>query len=376
MKKYVVLFILLLFPYFVNAELAVNAKSAIMIEESTGKVLFENNADERRAPASMTKVMTLLLIMEHIESGKIKLTDKVMITENAASMGGSQVFLEAGTEMTVDELIKAICIASGNDAAVAMAEYIGGSEEKFVDLMNKRAKELGMKNTTYENPHGLDSSNHLTSARDMAIVARELVKHEKILEYSSTYEEYLKKPDGTSTWMVNTNKLIRYYSGLDGLKTGFTETAGYCLTATAKKNDMRLITVVMGEDSSEVRNKETVEMLNYGFANYKKNKVLAQGTNLGIIEVKNGKSETVSIKLIDDVVDLSEKNVEGKYDKKIILNEVEAPLKVGDIVGNLDLYKDGKKINSFNITVSNDVKKANYFDYYKRNIKLMFNGIL
>lgn len=208
MKKFVVLLILLLFPCIVNAELAVNAKSAIMIEESTGKVLFENNADERRAPASMTKVMTLLLIMEHVESGKIKLSDKVMITENAASMGGSQVFLEAGTEMTVDELIKAICIASGNDAAVAMAEYIAGSEEKFVELMNKRAKELGMKNTTYENPHGLDSKNHLTSARDMAIVARELVKHKKILDYSSTYEEYLKKPDGTSTWMVNTNKVV------------------------------------------------------------------------------------------------------------------------------------------------------------------------
>jgi len=376
LKKFVVLFILLLFPCFVKAELAVNAKSAIMIEESTGKVLFENNADERRAPASMTKVMTLLLIMEHIESGKIKLSDKVMITENAASMGGSQVFLEAGTEMTVDELIKAICIASGNDAAVALSEYIAGSEDKFVELMNKRAKELGMKNTTYENPHGLDSENHLTSARDMAIVARELVKHKKILEYSSTYEEYLKKPDGSSTWMVNTNKLIRYYSGLDGLKTGFTETAGYCLTATANKNNMRLITVVMGEESSEVRNKETVELLNYGFANYKKNVVIKNNTDLGTIEIKNGKKQVVNLKLVTDAVDLSDKNDEGNYDKKIKLNEVKAPIKVGDIVGKLDLYKNGKKINSFDVTVKEDVKKANYFDYYKRNIKSMFNGIL
>ena len=211
MKKFVVLFIFLLFPCFVNAELAINAKSAIMIEESTGKVLFENNADEMRAPASMTKIMTLLLIMEHIETGKIKLTDKVMISENASGMGGSQVFLEAGTEMTVDELIKAICIASGNDAAVAMAEFIGGSEENFVKMMNKRAKELGMINTTYENPHGLDSDNHLTTARDMSIVARELVKHQRILDYSSTYEEYLNKPDGTSTWMVNTNKVVYTY---------------------------------------------------------------------------------------------------------------------------------------------------------------------
>lgn len=375
MKKYIFLFILLVFPYFVSAEeLAVNAKSAIMIEESTGKVLFENNADEKRAPASMTKVMTLLLIMEHVESGKIKLTDKVPISENASSMGGSQVFLEAGAEMTVDELIKAICIASGNDAAVAMAEFVAGSEENFVKMMNEKAKKLGMNNTNYENPHGLDSENHYTSARDMAIVAKELVKHEKILEYSSTYEEYLKKPDGTSTWMVNTNKLIRYYSGLDGLKTGFTETAGYCLTATALKNDMRLITVVMGEESSEVRNKETVELLNYGFANYKKKTIVSVNDNLGEIEIKNGKKETVNLKLISDVVDLTSNQSDAKYDKKLNIKDVKAPIKVGDVVGTLDLYKDGKKINSFDITVKENVDKANIFDYYKRNIKSMISG--
>lgn len=375
MKKYIFIFILLLVPYFVSADtLAVNAKSAIMIEESTGKVLFENNADEKRAPASMTKVMTLLLIMEHVESGKIKLTDKVPITDNASSMGGSQVFLETGTEMTVDELIKAICIASGNDAAVAMAEFVGGSEENFVKMMNDKAKELGMKNTNYENPHGLDSENHYTSARDMAIVANELVKHKKILKYSSTYEEYLNKPDGTSTWMVNTNKLIRYYSGLDGLKTGFTETAGYCLTATALKNDMRLITVVMGEDSSEIRNKETVELLNYGFANYKKKVIVDVGTNLGKIKIKNGKKEVVKLKLMDDVVDLTSNQEDVKYDKKISVKEVKAPIKIGEVVGNLDLYKDGKKINSFDITISENVEKANMWDYYKRNIKSMING--
>lgn len=375
MKKYVVLFILLLFPYFVNAEnLAANAKSAIMIEESTGKVLFENNADERRAPASMTKVMTLLLIMEQIESGKIKLTDKVSISENASSMGGSQVFLEAGTEITVDELIKAICIASGNDAAVAMAEFIGGSIENFVKMMNEKAKSLGMNNTNYENPHGLDSENHYTSARDMAIVSKELVKHKKVLEYSSTYEEYLKKPDGTSTWMVNTNKLIRYYSGLDGLKTGFTETAGYCLTATALKNDMRLITVVMGEESSEVRNKETVELLNYGFANYKKKTIVTKNSDLGTIRVKNGNVEYVKLKLIEDAVDLTSNQEESKYDHKINVKDVKAPIKVGNVVGSLDLYKDGKKISSFNITVLEDVEKANIWDYYKRNLKAMIDG--
>jgi len=374
LKKYVVLFILMFLPFVVNAELAINAKSAIMIEESTGKVLFENNADERRAPASMTKVMTLLLIMEQIESGKIKYSDKVLISENASSMGGSQVFLEAGSEMTVEELIKAICIASGNDAAVAMAEYIGGSEENFVKLMNTKAKELGMINTNYENPHGLDSENHYTSARDMAIVARELVKHKKILEYSSTYEEYLKKPDGTSTWMVNTNKLIRYYSGLDGLKTGFTETAGYCLTATANKNNMRLITVLMGEETSEIRNKETVELLNYGFANYTKKLILDKGNNLGEIELFKGKKELLKIETEVDLTDIISNTEESKYHYEVKVDSIEAPIKKGEIVGKVFLYKDNKKISEYNVVASEDVKKANYFDYYIRNLKSLISG--
>lgn len=318
--------------------------------------------------------MTLLLIMEHIESGKIKFTDKVTISENASSMGGSQVFLEAGTEMKVEELIKSICIASANDSAVAMAEYVAGSVENFVKMMNDKAKSLGMNNTNYENPHGLDSENHYTSARDMAIVAKELVKHKKILEYSSTYEEYLKKPDGTSTWMVNTNKLIRYYSGLDGLKTGFTETAGYCLTSTAIKNNMRLITVIMGEESSEVRNKETVELLNYGFSNYKKQTILSTDSSLGKVSVKGGKISEVDLKLIKDVVDLTSNQEESKYEHKMKLNEIKAPVMVGDVVGTLDLYKEGVKINSFDITVEQDVEKANLWDFYKRNIGYMING--
>jgi len=318
--------------------------------------------------------MTLLLIMEQIESGKIKYSDKVLISENASSMGGSQVFLEAGSEMTVEELIKAICIASGNDAAVAMAEFIGGSEENFVKLMNNRAKELGMINTNYENPHGLDSEKHYTSARDMAIVARELVKHKKILEYSSTYEEYLKKPDGTSTWMVNTNKLIRYYSGLDGLKTGFTETAGYCLTATAIKNNMRLITVLMGEETSEIRNKETVEMLNYGFANYAKKLILNSGSNLGEMKISKGKKEVLKIETESDLSDVTSNNEESKYRYEVKTNKVIAPIKETDVVGKIILYKDNKKISEYNVVASENVNKANYFDYYIRNLKSLISG--
>lgn len=375
MKKYVVLFILLLFPILVNAEtLASNAKSSIMIEASTGKVLFENNADEKRAPASMTKVMTLLIIMENVESGKIKLTDKVSISEQASSMGGSQVFLEAGSEMSVEELLKAITIASGNDAAIAMSEFIGGSVEKFVELMNKRAKELGMTNTNYVNPHGLDDENHYTSARDMAIVAKELVKYEKILEYTSTYEEYLKKPDGTSTWMVNTNKLIRYFSGLDGLKTGYTKVAGYCLTATAKRGDMRLISVVMGEESSEVRNKETVELLNYGFSNYKKKIILEDNSDLGKVEIKKGKKELISIGITNELADIISNQEESKYRYEIEVNDIYAPIKKNDKVGNVILYKDNKDIGTYPLVAKESVKKANIIDYYKRNFKNMISG--
>ncbi len=376
MRKYLLLILIMIFPIFVNAtELAKNAKSAIVIETDTGKVLFENNADEKRAPASMTKVMTMLLIMESVESGKIKLTDMVPVSENASSMGGSQVFLEAGDEMKVEELLKAVSIASGNDAAVALAEYIGGSVENFVKMMNDKAKELGMINTHYENVHGLDSENHYTSARDMSIVARELVKHDNILKYSSTYEEYLKKPDGTSTWMVNTNKLIRYYTGLDGLKTGYTKTAGYCLTATAKKNDMRLISVVMGEENSEVRNKETVELLNYGFSNFSKKIVIEKTKNLGTLEIQKGKKEVIKVGLNTDVSDLIKNKEEKKYNYDLKVDELIAPIKKGDKVGTLILKGDGKEIAKFDIVAKETIEKANYFDYYVKNFRNFISGI-
>ena len=377
MKKiFLLLIILTLFPSCVFAlELAPNAKSSILIEASTGKVLYENNSSERRATASMTKVMTLLLIMEKLENGSIKFTDQVPISENASKMGGSQVFLEAGSEMSVEQLVKAISIASGNDAAVAMAEFIGGSVEKFVEMMNNKARELGMNNTNYENVHGLDSENHYTSAADMAIVARELVKYKKILEFSSTYEEYLKKPDGSSTWMVNTNKLIRYYSGLDGLKTGFTETAGYCLTATASKNNMRLISVVMGEESSEVRNKETVELLNYGFSNYKTKNILKKTSKFDKIKIYNGKKDTINISLKDDVTDLIGKDDNNNYKYEIKIDKIEAPIKKGQKVGILILKSNEKKISEFDIVSLESVKKANYIDYYKKNLKNFITGL-
>ena len=291
MKKKLVVLILISFFFIpcVSAEdLAPNAKSTILIEESTGKILYEKNSDEKRAPASMTKVMSMLLIMEALDNKQISLNDEVTISQNAADMGGSQLFLQPNQTAKVEDLLKGIAVASGNDAVVAMAEKIAGSEEKFVDMMNKKAKELGLENTQFKNPHGLDEEGHYTSAHDMAIMAKELIKHKNILNYTSIYEEYLTKSDGTKLWMVNTNKLVKFYKGVDGLKTGFTQTAGYCLTATAMKNNTRLISVVMGEDTSANRSTDTVNLLNYGFNSYKVNTIIKKEKYIAKVIVNKG----------------------------------------------------------------------------------------
>ena len=253
MKKYLfglIMFLLLIVDVYAEVDLTSNAKSAILVDNLSGKVLYEKAADEKLAPASMTKLASMLIVMEAIDNNTLKFDDKVTISEEAANMGGSQIFLEAGEEYTVHDLLKGVAIASGNDAVVALAEKVGGTQEKFVEMINKRLQEIGAVNTHFVNPHGLDAEGHYSTARDMSIIARELLKHEKILEYTSIYEEYLEKNDGSKTWLVNTNKLVRFYDGVDGLKTGFTSTAGYCLTATAKKDNFRLISVVMGEDTS------------------------------------------------------------------------------------------------------------------------------
>ena len=335
---------------------------------------MEENSLEHMAPASMTKIMTLLLIMESIDSGKIKPTDKVTVSENASKMGGSQVYLNVGEVITIDNLIKSICIASANDSAVALAEFISGTEEKFVKKMNEKVKELGLSNTNFVNVHGLDAENHYSCPHDMAMIARELLKHEKILEYSSIYEEYLKKNDGSSVWMVNTNKLIKYYKGLDGLKTGYTKLAGYNLTATAKRDNMRLISVVMGEETSEIRSKDTIELLDYGFNNYKLKTIYNKNSKLGSVKINNGKEDYVELKLVEDVVDLTSIDKDYKYDYKLKINDINAPVFIGDKVGKLELYRDGKKYNEFDITVKYSVKKANIWDMYKKNFKYIVSG--
>lgn len=385
MSKKVLLTVLvfLLVPFLVlaeekdeNSSLAENAKSAIMIEASTGEIIYQKNIHEKLAPASMTKIMSMLLIMEAIDSGKITLNDKIYISENAAKMGGSQIFLSIGSQMKVKELLKGIAVASGNDAVVAMAEKIGGSESNFVKLMNKRCQELGCLNTNFKNAHGLDDADHYSSAYDMSLMARELIKHEKILEFTSIYEEYLNKPDGTSTWLVNTNRLVRFYEGMDGLKTGFTNEAGYCLTATAKRGNLRFITVVMNEPSSDKRSSDTMKLMNYGFNAYQINIILSKNAEIGKIKIDNAKEENINLALISDVTELKKIIDENKkWTFEVQTKKVKAPLKVGDVVGTLKLLVNKKVMREVPITVQKDVKKANFFDIVQHNFKIYLSGI-
>jgi D-alanyl-D-alanine carboxypeptidase (penicillin-binding protein 5/6) len=353
------------------------SKSAIMIEPTTNSIIYELNKDERLAPASMTKLMTMLLIMESIDSNKISLDDMVTISSNASSMGGSQVFLETNSQLKVEQLLKGIAIASGNDAAVAMAEHIAGSTNEFVNMMNNKVKELGLKNTNFVNVHGLDADNHYSSAYDMAMIAKELLKHEKILEYTSLYEDYLEKPDGTRTWLVNTNKLVRFYEGVDGLKTGYTSTAKYCLTSTAIKNDIRFITVVMGVDTSEHRSLDTTSMLNYGFANYKINKILSTNDVIGNLDIKNGKVDSIKYYVSEDVTDLLKNTEDKSYSYNINTYNMSAPLSKDDIVGDIEIVDNtGKVIKKVDLVIKDDVEKHSFFSLFIKMYKNIINGYL
>lgn len=354
---------------------AENAKSAIMIEVSTGTILYEKNKDDKLPMASMTKMMTLLLIMEEIESGNLKWNEMITTSEHAASMGGSQIFLEVGEKMSVEDLVKGICIASGNDASVAMAERIGGTEEKFVSMMNKKAKELGLSNTHFENACGLDSDNHYSSANDMSIIAKELVKHKKILEFSGTYEDYLRKNTEKSFWLVNTNKLVRYYQGVDGLKTGYTKNAGYCITTTAERGNMRLITVVMGEPSSAIRNSETTTMLDYGFNTYEAKKIITKDSVISKQKVEFGKKDSVELTPMEDYKVLKEKSSTNKnVTYQLSSNPIKAPVKIGDKVGKIKIIENNKTIQEIDVTVKENISKMNILKAYYKELIGMIKG--
>ena len=366
-------FFSMFFPIMVNAEnetsLAPKAKSAIMIEATTGDIIFEKNADEKLPPASMTKIMSMLLIIESIEKGVIAWDEMVTVSENASGMGGSQILLETGEEMSVEDLFKGIAIASGNDAVVALAEKIAGTEEMFVDMMNEKAKKLGLTNTNFKNPHGLDEVNHYSTARDMSTMARELVKHKKVLEYTSIYETYLRENLDTKVWLVNTNKLVRFYDGIDGLKTGYTKGAGYCLTATANKNNMRLIAVVMGEETSQLRNSEITSMMDYGYAQYSLETLLDTDSILGKVEVDKGINRYVEVVPKENITFLNKKVAAKKNATyKVKMDSVKAPVKVGDVVGTIYVYEEDDVIRKVPVTVKERVDKIGIIGLFFRNL--------
>ena len=378
LKKLLLFLTLLIIPFTCcqAEELASNAVSAVVMEYSTGKILYEKNSNQQLAPASMTKIMTLLLTMEAIDAGKLSMDDMITISKTASDMGGSQMFLEPNSTVKVSELIKGVSIASANDAAVALAEKVGGSVDKFVEMMNEKASSLGLENTHFVNPHGLDIEGHLSSAHDMAVMAKNLISHEAILKFTSTYEDYFNKPDGTRTWLVNTNKLVRFYPGVDGLKTGYTDGAGYCLTATAMKNNIRFITVVMGEPTSDLRSSDTTELLNFAFNTYKLNTLIDTDKELGQVKVEKGMQDYGTLVVKTPVTEVELINSETpNYTYNVKLNKVVAPVKNGDTVGSVEtIDNEGLIVREDGLTIKENIPKASFMHIIKNSIKVLLGG--
>ncbi|MCH5166302.1 MAG: D-alanyl-D-alanine carboxypeptidase [Erysipelotrichales bacterium] len=375
MRKLIIITLLLLIPVNVFA-IETSAKSSVLVEVSSKNVLDEKEKDLELPMASMTKMMTLLLVMEKLDQKKISLTDMVAISAKAAGMGGSQVYLEEGTSYKLETLLKSVAIASANDSAVALAEYVAGSTDEFIRLMNEKVSSLGLKHTAFKNVHGLDEEGHYSSAYDMAMIALELLKHPAILNYTKIYEDYVEHPNGNKTWIVNTNKLINYYEGVDGLKTGFTDNSGYCITVTAKRGNMRLVSVVMGEADNKVRNQDIMTLLNHGFSNFKLETIIDPNTNLGFANIRYGAKDKVPVKLENDAVDLVNINESNNYSYEIIKDDVKAPLKKGSIVGHVNIYSNDKKIKEINLIIEEEVKRANIFTLYHRNLNKLLKGAL
>lgn len=351
-----------------GVELVDNAKSAVLIERDTGTILYNKNSDEMLPPASMTKIMTMLLIMEAIDLGKIKWNEKIRTSEYAASMGGSQIFLEPGEEMTTEEMLKGIAIGSANDASVAMAERIAGSEEAFVEMMNTKVKELGLKNSVFKNVTGLPEDGHYSTAHDMSVMAKELLKYEGITKFTGTYEAYLREQSDKKFWLVNTNRLVRFYPGVDGLKTGFTNEAKYCLTATAEKDGMRVIAVVFGAPTSKDRNAQISKMLDYAFAQYQTHPMYERSFSVGEVKVSKGSESKVEALTSEPISLLTKKGEKVDDVKKEITYEkdVKAPIEKGQTIGTLKLVKNGETLVSSPLVAKESVQEANWWTLYKR----------
>ncbi|OFW80429.1 MAG: D-alanyl-D-alanine carboxypeptidase [Alicyclobacillus sp. RIFOXYA1_FULL_53_8] len=358
-------------PSTSQQSLAKSARSAVVMDYATGKVMFEKDAHEELPMASITKVMTLLLIMEAMDDGKLKLSDRIKTSEYAASMGGSQIFLEPGETMNANDMIKGIAVVSANDASVAMAEHLYGSEEAFVTRMNERAKELGMDDTHFANCNGLPVANHYSSAHDIALMSRELLKHEKITSYTSVYSDYLRKDTENPLWLVNTNKLVRFYDGADGLKTGYTAEAKYCLTATAQREGFRVIAVVMGEPKSTTRNAEVSQLFNWSFSNYSSRTLYKQGQKITTIKVSRGIPEQLDVICGEPVGILHERGKKIEYETKFTLFRITAPVKAGQRVGTLQLYDDDDLLVEAPLLAANRIHRAGFLHMVGRTVRDM-----
>ena len=351
-----------------EAKLDISSKSAVLMDASTGKILYEKNSHEKLPPASVTKVMTMLLICEALESGKIKEDDDVQISEVASSMGGSQIFLEPGEIQKVDTLLKSIAVASANDACVAMAEYVGGSVEEFVVLMNKRAKELGMNDTNFVNTNGLPVDNHYTSAYDIALMSKELLKHKKISKYLTTWmDEVVVGKKQAKIGISNTNKLVKHYQGATGVKTGFTQQAKYCLSASALRNNTHLIAVTLCAETSPIRFKDATNLLNYGFANYESVKICGANDKVATVKFEKGEKENVDLVAKDDLSVLIKKGDKKDFTKKVqIKDDLKLPIKKNTELGVVKVYRGDELVGESKIINKEDINKASYLQMLRR----------
>ena len=367
MKKifFFFLFSLLFIPnVYAGENLLQGAKSGILIENSTGEILYEKNKNEKVSIASLTKMMVQIIVLENIEAGNIKWNDIVTASSNASGMGGTQIWLSTGEKMSVEDLFKGMSIASANDATVALAEYISGTEDNFVKLMNKKVNELGLKNTVFKNCTGLDQNGHFSTAEDLAVIARELLKHEEIYRFSSVYEDYIRVNTPNKYWLVNTNKLVRFYEGADGLKTGFTDDAGYTMAVTAKRNNMRLIAIVLGEKESKVRNNETIDLLNFGFDNFKVELLKNKGEVIETVEIERGTKDKIELVTKDELSILTKKsNPNVNYTYNVVIDNFKLPVKKGDVIGKIELIDKNKIVKNIDLISNDTVNKIGIFKF-------------
>lgn len=347
-----------------------DCRSAILIEASTGRVLYEKNADTPYPPASVTKIMTALLVFEALDSGRITLKDKVPVSENAADMGGSQVYLKVGEDMTLEDMIKSLMVSSANDCAVALAEYVCGSETSFVMKMNERAEKLGMKNTNFENVTGLDDTtkNHVASARDIALMSAELMKHRDVFNYTTIWMDTIRNG---AFGLTNTNRLIRFYKGANGLKTGMTQKAGFCISAAAKRGDMQLIAVIMGAPSRDIRNAAASKLLDYGFANYGIYRV--ESSELEPVKLTGASKRELKIKHGDFTALLPSSDLHGVTYETKLPDSVSAPVKKGDRIGTIEFSSNGKPIGEAVICSDEDADRISFSGIF---MKLLFEFLL